>query len=190
MHTAQPSTQPDATSADHPPRFPRLYRLKRGLTAAGLLLIALAAAGELLLVALNVLPGGAAFLLLAFTLILAIPLLTGTVLTPPLTVSPAGLALQPMFGGPLAVPWEAIRALRPYTLLPVEEPVARLLIGRANMPRRDGRWVLVDAALPLPFQLVARLAGLDARSALAISDASHRDYDALLAALEARITPP
>jgi hypothetical protein len=190
MHTTHPQLDPqDTVLSTHPPRFPRLYRLKRGLTILGLILIGLALGGEVLLIVLGIMPGGSALLLLLFTAALAVPLLIGSALTPPLTVTLAGLALQPMFGGPLHVPWEAIRELRLYTLLPVDEPVARLLIGAANMPRRDGRWVVVDGALPLTFRLAAWLGGLGNHAAFAISDASHRDYAALLTAIEAHTAP-
>lgn len=169
--------------SEHPPRFPRLYRLKRHLALAGLILIGLGLAGELALLALGS-PGAA--LLIPFTAALAVPLIIGSVLTPPLSVTEEGLLIRPMFGGPHAVSWEAVRALRPYTLLPTDEPIARLLIGKAHMPRRDGRWVIFAGELPIVFRLAAWLAGLGNAPVIAITDAAHHDYDALLAALEAR----
>ncbi len=177
-------TSPSPTLiSDHPPRFPRLYRLKRRLTIAGLLLIGLGLAGELALLALGM-PGAA--LLIPFTAALAVPLIIGGVLTPPVAVTQAGLEVRPMFGEPHTVPWEAVRALRPYTLLPTDEPVAQLLIGKAHMPRRDGRWIIFSSGLPFTFRLAAWLAGLGNTPVIAITDAAHQDYDTLLAALEAR----
>jgi len=190
------TTEPahDAVLSCHPPRFPALYRLKRWLTAAGLFLCAVALIGEGLLILLGIGNGGAMFLLLLFTAALTAPLAIGAVLTPPLTVAADGLTVQPMLGPARFVPWEAIAGLRPYTLQPVDEPLARLLLGRANMPRRDGRWVLVGGPLfggplPLTYRLAAWLTGLGNVAVFGVSDATHRDYDTLLAALEARAGP-
>ncbi len=188
------TTEPAAGAvlSHHPPRFPALYRLKRWLTLVSLFLCAVALTGEGLLILLGVGGGGAMILLLAFTAALIVPLAIGAVLTPPLQIVEGGLIVQPMFGPARLVPWAAVAGLRPYTLQPVDEPVTRLLLGRANMPRRDGRWVLVrgplfGGPLPVSFRLAAWLTGLGNTAVFGVSDATHRGYDSLLAALEARI---
>ena len=181
MQTTQPIDR------DYPPRFPRLYRLKRGLTIAGLILIGVALAGELVLLLLGM--GGGIALLMLFTAALAIPLVIGSVLTPPLVVTETGLVIRPMIGGPHAAPWESIRALRPYTLQPVDEPVAQILVGRANMPSREGRWILFSGGLPVTFRLAAWLTGLGGGPVIAISDATHANYAELLAAMESHLAP-
>lgn len=151
-------------------------------------MIGVALAGQILLVLLGVTAGaGPMALLMLFTAALAVPLIIGAVLTPPLTRTPDGLILHPMLGRPRTVPWTRVRALRPYNLLPADEPFVQLLIGKAHMPRRDGRWVIVDGGLPFLYRLAPWLTGLGNVAAFAISDASHADYADLLAALEARI---
>lgn len=182
-----------AVLSHHPPRFPALYRLKRWLTLISLFLCTIALIGEGLLILLGVGAGGAMILLLAFTAALIVPLAIGAVLTPPLQVAQGGLIVQPMFGAARLVPWAAVAGLRPYTLQPVDEPVTRLLLGRAHMPRRDGRWVLVrgplfGGPLPVSFRLAAWLTGLGNVAVFGISDATHRGYDSLLAALQTRVS--
>ncbi len=186
------TSEPSPAISCHPPRFPRLYHLKRWLTLAGLILCAIALVGEGVLILLGVGTGGALILAPLLTAALAAPLAIGAVLTPPVTVTAHGVIVQPMFGPARFVPWAAISELRPDPLQPVDEPVARLLLGRANMPRRDGRWVLVrgpliGGPLPVAFRLAAWLTGLGNVAVFGISDASHRDYDTLLAILEARV---
>lgn len=184
MSSSTPITK--HTISDHPARFPRLYRLKRGLTITGLAMIGAALVGELLLVALGVTFGGGTMLLLMlFTAALGVPLIIGSILTPPLAVSASGILLHPMLGPPHHVPWEAIQAMPPYTLLPVDDPIQRWLVGRARMPRRDGRWIVVSGGLPTTFRFAAWIAGLGNVAVFAISDASHQDYDGLIATLEA-----
>lgn len=184
MPTSTTLTQ-NTLPTDYPARFPRLYRLKRGLTIAGLILIGFALVGELLLMVLGVsFGGGTMLLLMLFTAALAVPLIIGIALTPPLTLDESGIMLRPMLGSPLHVRWAAIQAIQPYTLLPVDDPIQQLLVGRANTPRRDGRWIVVTGGLPLHFRLVAWIAGLGNHPVFAISDGSHKDYDSLLAMIE------
>ncbi len=175
--------QPPIRSA-HPPRSPLLYRMQRAVIGAGLALCAVALGGGALILLLGV-PALLTPLLLLFVAILAIPLAIGAVLTPPVAVTGDGLIVYPMFGPARFVPWGAIVALRPLALNPADRPLERLLRGRRNTPPGEGAWVLTRGALPVSFQLAAWLTGLGRFAVFGVSDVTHRDYPALLAAIRA-----
>ena len=134
-------------------------------------------------------PKGALFLGTAFfTAVLSIPLVMGSVLHPALSLSEAGLMLYPMIWRPQFVPWNCLIALRPHPLLYENEGAGRLMFGRNYQPRR-GAAILVDprAGLIFPYRILGGLMGAGWQPAFAISSAAHRDYDALLAAIQAHV---
>ena len=176
-YTRAMTDTPPIPTSDHPPIFPALYAIKRLLIAAGLILCGLAVGGELLLMLLGY-PVG---LLLIFILLLTLPLLLGIALNPPLSVTPNGLDVRPMFGPVCVVRWESITALRSHPLLPVDRAGERLLLGHQRVPEQsDGLLLIVPGGdLPCLFRLVGWLSGEGLTPTLGISDITHRDYAAL-----------
>ena len=171
--------------SDHPPLHPGLYRLKRWMAGLGLALIGVALLGGLLLM-LGGYPAQLLPLIMAFTLLLSLPLWVGTALNPPVTATEDGLIVRPMFGRAQFVPWDTIRAIRPHPLLATDEGLERLLFGRRAVQGREGVLVVVKGALSPRFRLAAWIGGLGNVAVFGISRVTHRDYQRLLRIIRRR----
>lgn len=160
----------------HPHPQPRLRRISAVLIALGLVGAAL---GVLGLIALGVLYGLPLLVLAAgFLIVLALPLVQVAVMHPQIAVYAEGLWLQPLLGRGAWVPWAAIVRLADHTLI-------RRGTTRRGQRAQEGQLVIVEGALPWPYQLVAGMAGLGWRTrAFGIAAHAQRDYPALLNAIQ------
>jgi hypothetical protein len=169
------------TSAQHHPHpQPRRYRLSQYLGTAMMLALCLAAPLQIILALAT---GGALFLLTApLSLLMLLPLALLTHATPPVSVDEAGITLRPALGRARFVPWESVRAVRPYPLLPPEdaETVRRAMVGRKKYQAAAGVMLIVPA-LPLPYRAVGFFAGEGLTPAFALTNRTHIDYDSLVA---------
>ncbi|NWF67993.1 MAG: hypothetical protein HXY40_02790 [Chloroflexi bacterium] len=145
------------------------------LVLATLLLLA-----TLALVALSTAAG--AFLLAALLTLAFVPFaLLPTLSTPALTLSAAGLRVQPRFWRAQFVYWDQVRAFVDYPLLPPPdlEFGRRALVGRKNYTPARGKMLLIPA-LPWYYRFGGWLAGAGCTPMIAITNRSHRPYDDLI----------
>jgi hypothetical protein len=186
------SVKADASSISfHGHPRPRLHRIRARLTGLALIVMLAAILGQALLA----LAAGPLALLLCgsalLTGILTIPLLLQTVLHPAITLRRDGLEIAPMLWQAQFIPWSAIRGIVPHPLVHNDEAVGRHLYGRGYRARQ-GTVILVNPdglRLSPLYQLVGGLAGAGNVPAFAISSTTHTEFDSLLAALEAHVTP-
>lgn len=146
------------------------------LTMAAPLLVLLAIFGP---------PGGSALVLAAIlTLMLAAPVLMLTAYTPAVTVSEEAITLRPVIWRERVIPWAQVTAVKVYPLLPsqYEEVTRRVAVGRQNYRPADGV-MLVIPGLPLQYHIVGFFAGERGKSAIALTNRAHTDYDTLLQAV-------
>jgi hypothetical protein len=154
---------------------PALRRLTAALVTLGIAGDVLGVAGLLVLgfgYALPLLP-----LMAIFLAVLLVPLIQLAVMHPAVAVYERGLALQPLVGPRVWLPWDAIRRVEDHTL-----------IRRGKMRDRDqehfGQLIVADG-LPWPFAVIGLAAGLGWRTrAFGISTYSHTDYAALRSAIQ------
>ena len=160
--------------AEHPAPYPARRRIAGWLAATGLILIA---AGSLAL-----LTGGIVWLLPLVALMglilggLSLPLLLATVLHPAITVYERGLWLQPLIWRGTWVPWDAITAIEPHTLIRRGE-AARFA------PAYEGDLIVVDGALPRVYAVVGVMAGLGRQRAFGIASHGQVEYPRLAATI-------
>jgi hypothetical protein len=126
---------------------------------------------------------GVALALLA----LMLPVLMLTAASPALEVTDDALILHPRVWRSRAVPWSAVRALKPHPLLPLpeSESMRRTMVGRANYQPVCGVLIVIPS-LPLPYRILGVFAGEGFTGAIALTSRTHADYDAALREIEAR----
>jgi hypothetical protein len=162
---------------------PWLDRLTQytALTLLILILISLPLQGVL------VLAGAPVFGLVAlFTLALAPFVLLLTITTPAVTVAPDGLTVQPRIWKTQVVPWAAVRAIKPYPLLPPAdaETSRRYLAGRTKYQPAEGLMLIIPT-LPLQYRITGLLAGEGWTPVIAVTNRTHTQYPVLVKKLRA-----
>jgi hypothetical protein len=122
--------------------------------------------------------------------LLAFPVLMLTAVAPAVSVDAAGITLQPVIWKARRIPWEAVRAVKPYPLLPIEdaEVTRRLAVGRRNYRPASGI-MLVIPGLPPQYRIAGFLAGERAAPVVALTNRAHTDYDNLLHAVLTHTEP-
>ena len=163
---------------DHPhPQRERLVQYG-ALLLTGLMLLA-----ALLQLALALLgaPGGLFLITALLTLLLALIIIRLTVATPAVTVSEAGIEIRPLVWKSQFVAWEAVRAIKDYTLLPDvgAETGRRAVVGRRKYRAAEGK-MLVIPALPLRYRITGVLAGEGFVPVIAVTNRTHTEYDKLV----------
>jgi len=163
---------------DHPhPQRERLVQYG-ALTVTGLMLLAIVL--QLVLALLGA-PGGLFVITALLTLLLALFILRLTVATPAVTVSEDGLEIRPLIWRSHFVAWEAVRAIKDYTLLPDEgaETGRRAIVGRRKYRPAEGK-MLVIPALPRHYCITGVLAGEGFVPVIAVTNRTHTEYDKLV----------
>jgi hypothetical protein len=173
-----------------PYRHPRpaVDQVSQGIALAGALILVISAPLLMLLVALGA-PGG--FVLIGvITLLLALPLVMQTVLAPAVTVEDDALVINPRFWSARRIRWEAIRAIKPFPLLPAEdaEVTRRIAVGRRHYQPAAGV-MLVIPSLPPVYRIAGFFAGENAQPIIALTSRAHADYESLLQAVLDRTDP-
>lgn len=176
-----------ATTRFSHPR-PRLNRLLEAGALALTLLMAITAPLQVLLAMLA--PGGLFVLSALFTLLLAAFVLMQTAVAPEVSVSADGLTLHPVVWRDRHLPWEAVRAVKVYPLLPAEdaETVRRVTVGRLNYAPAAGI-MLVIPGLPPQYRIAGFLAGERGAPVVALTNRAHVDYLALVEAVLGHTAP-
>jgi hypothetical protein len=152
-----------------------------GLAALLIALLA-GAAGQALL---GLLLRGALFWLTAGVLLLLVPvLLMALSVTPALTLTPEGVWIAPVIWRRRLIPWEHLREMKPYPLLPRpdQETGRRALQGRQKYHPAEGMMLIV-AGLPWQYRMAGYFVGEPGRAVIAVTNRTHQDYDRLLDAL-------
>lgn len=155
-----------------------MNRLVQSGAAALLALLILAALAQIVL-GIGRGPGFLAFsgmLTLAF-----VPFILLLLATPPVTVSREGITIGHPWKAEQLIPWEMVRALKDYPLLPAQEMEAgrRALVGRRKYRPAEGK-MLVIPALPLPYRFAGLFAGEGFTGVIALTNRTHTDYERLV----------
>lgn len=165
---------------------PRLERT-RHLLAVGLLgLIVFGIVGQFILA---VLLHSGLFAVTGVVLILLIPLVLMLLsATPPLMLNAQGITIQPIIWKQRFIRWEDVVAYREYPLLPpaAQERERRLLVGKQKYKPAQGK-MLVVRGLPFQYRAAGYFAGAHSQPIIAVTNRSHRDYEALVKHLDKQL---
>lgn len=164
---------------------PRLNRLTQYSAFLLMLLMLIVAVGQLAL-ALIGFPPGVLLITSAITLLLVAPVLMLTTVTPAVTVSEAGITIEPVVWRSRAVRWDEIEAIKPYPLLPPAEVEAgrRAIVGRRRYRPAEGI-MLVIPSLPPHYRFTGLFTGEGFTGIIALTNRTHTDYGRLVALVEA-----
>lgn len=129
-------------------------------------------------------PGGLFICSAFFTLILALPLLMLTALTPTVTVTEDALIVQPTIWKAHTIAWNEVTEVKVFPLLPAEteEIPRRVFVGRQKYRPAQGI-MLVIPSLPIQYRIAGFLAGAGSQPIIALTNRAHQDYDDLLEAI-------
>lgn len=125
-------------------------------------------------------PGGL-FICSAFvTLLLALPLLMLTAITPSISTSPEGITIDPAIWKSHQIAWDDIQAVKVFPLLPQAdaEITRKIFVGRKKYNPAEGI-MLVIPALPMQYRIAGFFAGAGSQPIIAITNRAHNDYDQL-----------
>jgi hypothetical protein len=116
-----------------------------------------------------------------FVLLLALPILMRTTITPALTVSDDGLTITPIIWKPVRVAWDDVRAVKAYPLLPApgSEVGLKALIGAKRYRAPEGK-LLVIPSLPMQYRVNGFFCGEGLTPVIAFTNRTHIDYEALV----------
>lgn len=165
--------------SQHLPLQPQLYRLTQVLTGIAMLVILLAVPFQIFLAA--SLPNAPLFYLTGvLSLLLILPLMLYTLVTPPVTLTDTGLTLHPAIWPHQSIRWEQVEAIKRYPLLPPTdtETVRRAAVGRRHYQAADGL-MLVVADLPFPYRAAGFFTGEGLKPVVAFTNRTHTDYERL-----------
>ncbi len=126
------------------------------------------------------------FVAAILTLILIPPVLLRLTM-PQVSISQAGIQIQPYIGRELQIAWEDIEEVRPYPLLPQpdSEIGRRALLGRKRYRPAEGMMLIIPA-LPLHFRAAGLLTGARGKPVLVLTNRTHSDYPKLVKVISAR----
>ena len=179
-----------ATTHHHPrPNLDRAIQWGALVVVALIVVGALGQIGMALLAPSGALRGLALFGALA-TSLLAFPVLMLTAVAPAVSVDAAGITLQPAIWKARRIPWDAVRAVKRYPLLPIEdaEVTRRLAVGRRNYRPASGVMLVIPELSPV-YRIAGFLAGERAAPVIALTNRAHTNYDTLLRAVLAYTDP-
>lgn len=145
-------------------------------------LIVLAASVPLqVLLALSGARGGLFTLSALATLLLALPILLLITATPAVSISEDGLTVHPVIWRARFIPWQAVRELKDYPLLPPPDTEVgrRVLVGRRKYRPAQGV-MLVIPGLPAQYRVTGFFAGEGLTSVIALTSRTHTDYEQLV----------
>lgn len=163
---------------------PGWHRLTQSGALALLVVMLAAVAGQIIIGLLD-----ARFLLFVlsglFTLALTPAVLLATVATPPVTIAPEGLTIQPVIWRERFVPWSAVRAVKDYPLLPPSDAEVgrRLMVGRLKYRPAEGKMLLI-ADLPRIYRVTGFFTGEGLTPVIAVTNRTHAEYAKLLHKIE------
>lgn len=151
--------------------------------ALGVTLVMIAAALSQVMLAMFT-PGGGLILSAILTLLLAAPVLMLTAYAPAVGVDERGITLFPIIWKTRFVPWNMVKAVKVYPLLPTEdaEVTRRITVGRKKYRPAAGI-MLVIPVLPPQYRIAGFFAGERAAPVIALTNRAHADYDTLLRAV-------
>lgn len=126
-------------------------------------------------------PGGLFVLSAFFTVLLAAPVLMLTAVAPAVTITDAGLTVQPVVWKARFVPWDAVQAVKIYPLLPTvdSESLRRMMVGKNSYRAVEGI-MLVIPSLPAQYRIAGFFAGERAAPVIALTSRAHTNYDELV----------
>ncbi|MDX2139766.1 MAG: hypothetical protein SF123_16900 [Chloroflexota bacterium] len=156
-------------------------------------LVFMALSVVLLVVQIALVFAGISPLLLCATMLtlvlLCAPALWLTTATPAVSIDDDGLTLSPRFWRQQRVTWADIRAIKPYPLMPERdaELVRKRFVGRGNYAPAEGVMLLVSS-LPWMYRMTGVFAGEGFTPVIALTNRTHTDYAALVAAVRGRVT--
>lgn len=145
-----------------------------------LVVIMLAAALAQIVLALTIRPA-LLFILTSIITILMIPfVLMLTASTPGVTVTKDGLTIEPLIWKAHFVPWQDVKAVKYYPLLPQAgaEVPRKAMVGRKNYRPAEGI-MLVIPSLPPQYRITGLLAGEGFTSVIGVTTRTHSNYDQL-----------
>lgn len=129
-------------------------------------------------------PGGLFILSALFTLLLALPVLMLTANTPAVTVDDDTITLQPAIWKAQVVPWETVKAVKVYPLLPsADAEITRQLTVGKRRYRPAAGIMLVIPGLPPQYRIAGFFAGERAAPVIALTNRAHVDYEKLVKAV-------
>lgn len=149
--------------------------------AVGVLIIMGISVPLQILLALTGLPGGLLIFSAGATLFLAAPVLLLTVATPAVSVADDGITLHPVIWRTLFIPWEAVRVLKDYPLLPPAETEVsrRAFVGRKKYQAAEGV-MLVIPSLPIQYRVTGFFVGERLTPVIALTNRTHSEYEKLV----------
>ncbi len=158
--------------------------ISQSISLAGLVAIGLSIPAFIGLVMAGA-PGG---FLLAIPVMaaLGLPLIMRLSITPPITCTPTGFSLHPRYGQTQTLTWADVVSVAHFPLLPTEdtEVVRRATVGRDNYAPAQGI-MLVIPALSWRYRVGGFFAGAGGQPIIALTNRSHRNYEALVQAVYA-----
>jgi len=107
-------------------------------------------------------------------------------LHPEITVREEGLRLKPLIWKASEVQWENLVTLTDHSLLPAPPPERQLRL-RKKQPSVGAMIIAKQGALAWPYCLVGFAAGHGLTPIFAISNKTHKNYEALAEALQERL---
>lgn len=168
------------------PRNPQAYRLSQ-MTALALSALLLVSSPLQVVLALSVPSAGMFVVSALLSLVLVLPLVLMASNTPPVTLSPDGITLQPWPDSttPTTIGWDAVKEIKPYPLLPPEdaETVRKVMVGKKNYRPAEGL-MFVCEGLPWRYRVVGFFCGEGFKPVFAVTNRSHADYDDFRAYLD------
>ncbi|MEO0562364.1 MAG: hypothetical protein AAF125_09625 [Chloroflexota bacterium] len=117
--------------------------------------------------------------------VLSLPVLMLTAVSPPVTVSADGIAVEPLLWNRRQIAWDDVAAVKAYPLLPTEDTEVnrRTFVGRRNYTPAQGV-MLVLPGMPIQYRIAAFFAGEPGRAIIALTNRTHTDYPALIETVE------
>lgn len=137
-------------------------------------------------------PRAILFIVMVVPTLLFLPALVFmSAITPPVTLTPDGIAIRPYVWRKRFVKWEGVELAKPYPLLPGAETEVfrRAMVGRKKYRAAEG-WMLIIPELPLPYRVAGFFAGVNGKPVIAFTNRSHQDYDTLVKQVLARCPSP
>jgi hypothetical protein len=119
------------------------------------------------------------------TLVLIAPVMLLPSATPAVTVSAEGITIQPRVWRDRFVGWDAVRAVKPYPLLPPKdiEIERRTFVGRKRYRPAEGI-MLVIPSLPVYYRFTGLFTGEGFTGVIGLTNRTHTEYEALVQQVE------
>lgn len=173
------------TMYTHPnPTLDRLTQYGATALATLMLLAALAQLG----LAFSIYPPGIFVLTAVITMLLIPFVLMLTAATPAVTLAREGLAIEPLIWKKRVVSWSAVKAIKPYPLLPQADAESGRKAAQGRKRYRPAEGImLVIPGLPPQYRIAGWLAGEGWTPIIAVTTRTHQDYDQLVSSIRAQV---